>query len=390
MTLNRYRLRHLAKAQHPGAIRAQALLKQPDRLIGLILLGNNFVNILASSLATIIALRLLGEPGVAVAAGLLTLAVLIFAEVAPKTLAARYPEQVAFPAAFVYVPLLKVLYPLVWLVNLIANGLLRMIGVPFEGEETGALSSEELRTVVAEAGAMIPKRRQQMLLSILDLEKATVEDIMIPRNEIIGLNLNDSREEIQEHLANSQFTRIPVYEGSIDNIMGMLHARQAIHALLQSQADKETLKRYLMPPYFVPEGTPLNQQLLNFQRERQRVALVVDEYGEVQGLVTLDDLLEEIVGEFTTAPDDSVPEIHPQADGSYLVDGSASVRDINRALDLTLPTDGPKTLNGLIIEYLESIPEPGTSLLLAGHPVEIIQTKGTMVRTARIRPRLNP
>ncbi len=389
MTLNRYRLRHLAKAKHPGAVRASKLLERPDRLIGLILLGNNFVNILASSIATVIALRLWGEPGIALAAGLLTLVILIFAEVAPKTLAALRPERVAFPAAYAYVPLLKLFYPVVWVVNSIANSLLKLLGVSPEESSSSALSSEELRTVVLEASAMIPKRHRRMLLSILDLEKATVEDIMVPRNEIVGIDFTQSRDDIIAQLANSQYNRMPVFEGNIDNIRGILHARKALHALLQDQAGKKELARYISRPYFIPEGTPLNQQLLNFQQERQRIALIVDEYGDVQGLVTLEEILEEIVGEFTTDPSANIRDIQPQPDGSCLVDGSANIREINRTVGWELPVDGPKTLNGLIIEYLESIPEPGTSLRVAGYPIEIIQTQANVVRRARIQPRLN-
>ena len=386
MTLNRYRLRHAANAGHPGAVRANRLLQRPDRLIGLILLGNNFVNILASSLATIIALRLGGEAAIAAAAGILTLVILIFAEVTPKTLAALHPERLAFPAAFVYVPLLKLLYPLVWGVNVIANGLLKTIGVSPEDIGEDALSQEELRTVVTQAGTMIPKKHQKMLLSILDLEKLQVEDIMIPRNEVDGIDLQDPMEEIVEHLNNSHYTRLPVFDDGIDHIIGLLHVRKAMHAMTQSEFDQETIRRITDPPYFIPEGTPLNTQLLNFQRRKCRVGLVVDEYGDLLGLITLADLLEEIVGEFVTDPSDSVEEVQPQADGSYLVAGSANIKELVRTFHWQLPTDGPRTMNGLIIEYLEAIPEAGTSLLLGGYPVEILQTQDNTVRMIRIQP----
>ncbi|MGA7800470.1 MAG: HlyC/CorC family transporter [Gammaproteobacteria bacterium] len=388
MTLNRYRLRHLARARHPGAMRAQRLLERPDRLIGLILLGNNFANIVASSLATIIGLRLMGETGIAVAAGLLTLVVLIFAEVAPKTLAALHPERIAFPAAYVYVPMLKVLYPLVWVVNAIANTLLRMVGVSPDAAAAESISSEELRTVVLEAGAMIPKRHQRMLLNLLDLEKATVEDIMVPRNEIVGIDINESDDEIMNQIVHSQYTRLPVYEDSIDNVIGLVHLRNALPLVTEGRFHKNDLREIMREPYFIPEGSTLNRQLLNFQRERRRIGLVVDEYGDIQGLVTLEDILEEIVGEFTTDPSATVREIIPQHDGSFLVDAGASVREINRALQIQLPTSGPKTLNGLILEYMETIPEPGTSLLLNGYPVDIVQTKDNAVKTARLHPAL--
>ena len=386
MTLNRYRLRHQAKDGHRSAIRAEKLLQRPDRLIGLILLGNNFVNILASSLATIIALRLGGEGAIAISTFLLTLVILLFAEVAPKTLAALKPEKLAFPASLVYTPLLKLLYPVVWVVNGIANAMLRRIGVSPEDAEGQILSREELRTVVMEAGAMIPRKHQNMLISILDLEKAEVEDIMVPRNEVDGIDLEEPIEEVIRELQGSQYTRLPVFDDGIDNIVGIIHVRKAMHALTQGELTKKIIRDICDPPYFIPEGTPLNTQLLNFQHKKQSLGLVVDEYGDMLGLITLSDLLEEIVGEFTTDPSDSVPDVQPQEDGSYLVAGSANIKELVRTLHWKLPTDGPRTVNGLIIEYLETIPEPGTSLLLEGYPVEILQTQDNAVRTIRIQP----
>ncbi len=383
MTLNRYRLRHLRDSGHAGAKRASLLLERPDRLIGLILLGNNFVNILASSLATVIALRLGGEGAIAIAAGILTLVILIFSEVTPKTLAALHPERIAFPAAYVYVPLLKLLYPLVWVVNLIANALLRRIGVSPEDSGEQSLSKEELRTVLLEAGAMIPERSRNMLLGILDLEHACVEDIMIPRHEVAGVDLQDSLEDIVEIIRKAPYTVLLLFDGSIDNLIGMLHARNAMQALLDGELSKDTLRRIAHQPYFIPEGTLLYQQLVRFQREKRRTGLVVDEYGDFQGLLTLSDLLEQIVGEFTTDPADIATFVHPQQDGSILIDGNASVREINRKMHWNLPTDGPKTLNGLILEYLEAIPETGTSLKLHGYPLEIIHTAEHTVRTVR-------
>ncbi|AHF04504.1 membrane protein [Marichromatium purpuratum 984] len=388
LTLNRYRLRHQADQGNRGARRARKLLDRPDRLIGLILLGNNFVNIMASSLATVIAIRLGGEAAIGIAAGLLTLVILIFAEVTPKTYATLHPERLAFPAAYVYGPLLKLLYPVVWLVNLFTNNLLRLIGIaPEDGGQGTALSREELRTVVSEAGAMIPERSRSMLLGILDLERATVEDIMIPRNEVDGIDIQDSEEEIIQAIRNTNYTRLPLYDGSIDNVIGVFHARNALHAILEKGLGKEHLRAIARQPYFVPEGTQLYQQLLNFQHTKQRVGLVVDEYGDFLGLITLADLLEEIVGEFTTDPSDSISEIQPAEDGSLLIDCGIGLRELNRVLRWELPTDGPKTLNGLILEYLETIPEPGTSLKLSGHPMEIIQTADNGVKTVRIIPR---
>ena len=387
MALNRYRLRHLARAGHLGARRASRLLERPDRLIGLILLGNNFVNIAASSLATVLALRLLGEAGIALAAGLLTLVILIFAEVAPKTFAALHPERVAFPAAHVLTWLLAVFQPLVAAVNWMANGVLRLLRLPPSGARRDSLSREELRTVVAEAGALIPRRHRQMLMGILDLEKVTVDDIMVPRQEIHAIDLDDPPSEILEQIMHTQHTRVPLYRGDINEIEGVLHLRRVI-APPREDGLVEYLRTQADEPYFIPAGTPLSAQLLNFQRAHERIGLIVDEYGEIEGLATVEDLLEEIVGQFTTDPTDYSPDVHPQADGTYLVDGSANVRELNRAMHWELPIDGPRTMNGLIIEHLGSIPEPGTSLMIAGYPIEIMQTTGNAVRTARIIPSL--
>ncbi len=387
ISLNRYRLRHLVGAKNAGAIRASELLKRPDRLIGLILLGNNFVNILASSIATIIAIRLLGGDGIMLATLLLTVVILIFAEITPKTLAALHPEKLAFPATMILKPLLRVLYPLVWLLNTIPNALLRMMGVSQEEVDVHGISSEELRSVVNEAGAMIPRRHQKMLLNILDLEKVTVEDIMVPRNEIVGIDLDDSKDDILKQINTSQHTRLPVFRGDISNVVGFVHLRNVLSLRGKEGLDLERLQSVVRETYFIPEGTPLNTQLLNFQKQRRRIGLVVDEYGDIQGLVTLDDILEEIVGEFTTDPvATSSKEIYPQEDGSFLVDGSANIRELNRIMQWDLPTDGPKTLNGMITEYLETIPEAGTSLRLNGYPIEVVQTGSSSIKTVRIDP----
>ena len=387
MALNRYRLRHLAGSGHRGARRASRLLERPDRLIGLILLGNNFVNIAASSLATVIALRVLGEAGIALAAGLLTLVILVFAEVAPKTFAALHPERVAFPAAHVLTALLVVFQPLVVAVNWMANGVLRLLRLSPSGADRDSLSREELRTVVAEAGALIPRRHRQMLMSILDLEKVTVDDIMVPRQEINAIDLDDPPSEILEQIMHTQHTRVPLYRGDINEIEGILHLRRVVAPPREDDL-ADYLRSQASEPYFIPAGTALSVQLLNFQRAHQRIGLIVDEYGEIEGLATLEDLLEEIVGQFTTDPTDYSSDVHPQTDGTYLVDGSANIRELNRAMHWELPTEGPKTMNGLIIEHLGAIPEPGTSLMITGYPIEIMQTTGNAVRTARINPLL--
>ncbi len=387
MALNRYRLRHLKNINHKGALRASALLEKPDRLIGLILLGNNFVNILASSIATIIAIRMFGEIGIAIAAMLLTLVILIFAEVTPKTLAALRPEMIAFPVSFILKPLLKVLYPFVWLVNLIANGVLKLLGIsPNDDNGEMALSREELRTVVKEAGSMIPQRHQQMLFGILDLEKVTVEDIMIPRNEVIGIDLDTDHDELESQLRSCRHTRIPVFNSNLDNLVGVIHVRKIPDLLEQpEEVLASAINEKAVEPYYVPIGTPLHTQLNNFQREKSRIGFVVDEYGDIQGLVTLEDILEEIVGEFTTDPGYN-QDIHEQKDGSYLIDASANIRDINKSLKWTLNTNGPKTINGLIIETLENIPATGTSLRIGDYTIEILQTTKQSVKTVKIRP----
>jgi len=391
MTLNRYRLRHLVKIKHPGAVRASRLLDMPDKLIGLILLGNNLVNFAASAIATLIAIKIAKMYGLnentitGVAVVLLTIVFLIFAEVAPKTLAALKPERIAFPAAYVYGPLLKVMYPLVISVNYLAHKVLGLINVSATDADNLHLSSEELRTVVNEAGALIPRRHQRMLISILDLENVTVEDIMVPRNELTGLNIEDSWKEIEEVLMTSPYTKLPLFKGNMDNVLGFIHLRDVLRKSQEENFDQNNLIEIASEAYYIPEGTGLNTQLLNFQRRRTRVGLVVNEYGDIQGLVTMEDILEEIVGEFTTDPSAITKDIIPQDDGSWLVDGSVHIREINRTLNLTLPTKGPKTINGLILEYMETIPDADTSLKIAGHPIDIVQTKDNSIKTVRIQ-----
>jgi len=387
MSLNRYRLRHLEKQNHKGAKRVAKLLARPDRLIGLILIGNNLVNIAASAIATIIGLRLFGDMGVLIATIALTLVILIFAEVTPKTLAALHPEKVAFPSSILLKVLLKLLFPLVIAVNWITNGILMLIGINAEQREQHGLSSEELRTVVNEAGALLPERDQDMLVSILDLEKVSVEDIMIPRSELVGIDVNDEWKKIQKQLTQSNHTRVLLYRDNIDDVVGYIHVKDALKLVSKNQFTKATLLRAVRELYFIPEGTPLNVQLLKFQAAKERLGVVVDEYGDIQGLVTLEDILEEIVGDFTTTmtPTPS-EEVHLQPDGSYLVDGSATIRDINKEMSWKLPSDGPKTLNGLIVEYLEDIPQNNLSVRIAGYPIEIIDVSDNMIKMVRVMP----
>ena len=385
MALNRYRLKHLVRDKHRGAILANALLEKPDRLIGLILLGNNLVNILAASIATIIAVRLAGEIGIAVAPFILTPIILIFAETAPKTYAAIKPEKVAFPASYILYPLLKISYPFVYIINSISNRIIKLAGLDPNEKDDSPLTQEELRTVVREAGTMIPRRHQRMLLSILDLDKETVDDIMVPRNELVGINLDDPADEILQQLVRAQHTRLILYQENIDNIIGMLHTRHVLRIIRdKTEFVVSDLVDIATEPYYVPESTPLNTQLVNFQRLKKRIGLVVDEYGVIQGLVTLEDILEEIVGEFTTDMQTFNQDIHLQDDGTYIIDGTATIRDINRQLHWHLPAKGPKTLNGLILEHLEAIPESGTSLRIDNYSVEITQAADNAVKTARV------
>lgn len=386
MSLNRYRLRHLVKLNHSGAIKATKLLQRPDRLLGLILLGNNFVNIFASSIATVIAIKLYAneESSIAIAAGILTIVMLIFSEVTPKTFAAIKPEILAFPAAWIYTPLLKLFYPIVWFVNLFANQLLRIVGVDVKKNRHHAvLNKDELKSIISEAESLMPVRYQKMLMGILDLESATVEDIMTPRNEIIGIDLEMPIEDIIAQIKTSPHTRLPVYKTSIDRIIGFIHLRKILVLLNQDDFDKQTLINCLDKPSFIPESTPVHNQMHRFKHEKIRIGLVVDEYGDVQGLVTMDDLLQEIVGELIT--DDIAVRV--QSDGSYLVDANITIRELNRVNQWSLPTEGPKTLNGLIIEFMETIPETGTSIKLHGYPLEIIKRDENSVKLVKFLPK---
>ncbi len=383
LSLNRYRLRHQAKEGHPGAKRAIELLSRPDRLLGTILVGNNFVNILASSIATVLAMQLWGEAGIAIATIGLTIILLIFGEITPKTLAALRPEAVAYPVSLPLMLLQKVLYPLVALLGWISNSLLKLLGVDPSKKGTDSLSTEELRSVVRESGSNLPLNRQSMLLGILDLERVTVDDIMIPRNEVSGIDLEDDLETIIGQLRTTPHTRLPVFRKDINQIEGIVHMRQIARLLSHDQLTRESLLDACTEPYFVPENTPLSTQLLNFQKQKRRIGIVVDEYGDVLGVVTLEDILEEIVGEFSNQDALRSPDIHPQDDGTLVIDGAAYLREVNRALSWQLPCDGPKTLNGLITEALEHIPDSGICLQINQYRFEILQAADNRVRSVR-------
>lgn len=386
VALNRYRLRHLVKQKHDGAIRANKLLRRPDRLLGVILIGNNLVNFLAASVATILGLRLFGDSGVVIAPVALTIFFLIFAEVGPKTIAAQNPEPIAFRSAYILQPLLKLMYPGVWFINSISNVLVK----PFVPKETGhaddGLTYDELRTVVTD-GMRIRGRRQDMMVGILDLENVTVNDIMVPRSEILGVDVEDDIDDILTHVANSQHTRLPIYKDNYKSILGILHLRRLAKYVGTDSITKAEMLELSDEPYYVPEATPLHTQLFNFQKEKRRIALVVDEYGDVQGIVTLEDILEEIVGEFTTDFATHMNNIETLGGGEYIIDGSALLRDVNRALNWSLPTDGPKTLNGLVLEHLETIPDNHLCLAIGQYQMETTQLGDNLVKRVKISKR---
>lgn len=388
MTLNRYRLRHKVKQGNRAAKRVEGLLQKPDRLISLVLIGNNLVNILASALATIVGIRLYGNAGVAIATGVLTFVILIFSEVLPKTIAALYPEKVAYPVSILLKPLQILMMPLVWLLNTITRVLMRMVGIKVDNAMSTALSKEELRTLVNESRSQMSRRNQDMLLSVLDLEKVSVDDIMTPRSDIVGININDEWKAIARQLTHSPHGRIVLYRDSLDDAIGMLRLREAYRLMTEKKEfNKETMLRAADEIYFIPEGTPLSTQLVKFQRNKKKVGLVVNEYGDIQGLVTVEDILEEIVGDFTTSMSPTLSEeVTPQNDGSVIIEGTANVREINKAFNWTLPEDEARTINGMLLEAIEEIPEPGTQIHLSQYQIEILDVQDNMVKQVRVVP----
>lgn len=386
MTLNRYRLRHLAKQGHRAARRAEQLLQYPDQFISLVLIGNNLVNIGASALATMLGLRLYGTTGALMATIFLTLFILIFAEIAPKTVAALHPERIAFPSTWLLRPLLKIMLPLVNLLNMLTRALIALLGLRSDQPPPSALSQEELRTLFNEANPLIPRRYQQMLLSILDLETMSVEDVMIPRSEIVGIDINDDWKSILRQLLHCPYSRLLLYRGNLDNVVGLLRVREAYRLMLEkNEINKERLLRAADEIYFIPEGTSLNVQLMKFQRNKEHTGVVVDEYGDIKGLLTVQAILEEIVGDFTTSIAPSLEEeMVPQADGSVLVAGATNIRDLNKVLAQSLPLTGPRTLNGLLLEYLETIPPVGTRFIALGYEFEIVAVKDNRINQVKL------
>ncbi|EPR6548433.1 HlyC/CorC family transporter [Yersinia enterocolitica] len=387
MTLNRYRLRHLSKQGNRAARRVEKLLRRPDRLISLVLIGNNLVNILASALATIVGIRLYGNAGVAIATGVLTFVVLIFAEVMPKTIAALYPERVAFPSSVLLAPLQKIMLPLVWLLNTITRGLMRLCGIRGNVHSSDAVSKDELRSIVNESHSQISRRNQDMLISVLDLEKVTVSDIMVPRNEVVGIDINDDWKSIMRQLTHSPHGRIVLYRQSLDDAIGMLRVREAYRLMTEKKEfNKENLLRAADEIYFIPEGTPLNVQLVKFQRNKEKVGMIVDEYGDIQGLVTVEDILEEIVGDFTTSMSPSLAEeVNPQSDGSVLIDGSADVRELNKAFNWSLPIEA-RTINGMLLEELEEIPQVDAQVRVGNYLIDVLDVQENMIKRVRVTP----
>ncbi|MDP2792993.1 MAG: HlyC/CorC family transporter [Sulfurisoma sp.] len=388
MASNRYRLRHMAAKGHRGAMLALELLGQTDKMLGVILLGNNLVNAGAATLVSLITIELFGEDKVALGVGtlLITFLILVFSEITPKIIGATHADRLAVLLGYLVWPLLRLAYPIVWFINLFASGLLRLMRLkPEAGAGSPHLSAEELRSVVLESSHFIPAPHRAILVNLFDLEHVTVADIMTPRGEIEGIDLEDAVEDIRSRLATSFHSRLPVYAGEPGNIVGMLQVRRLIGGALEGDFDVEALREQLSEPYFVPASTPIYTQLQFFRDNRQRTGLVVDEYGELLGLVTLEDIIEEIVGKFTTGMPGGPSSIAWLDDGSTLVDGSQHLREINRALNLALPTDGPKTLNGLIVEHLQDIPEVGVGLRIGEVGMEIVQTQDRRIKTVRIR-----
>ncbi len=388
MAINKYRLKHKANEGHKGAQKVLKLLESPDRLLGVILLGNNFVNIFASSIATIIAMRLMGEAGIALAAGILTLVILVFSEVAPKTLAALYPEKVAYPAAYLLQPLLTILSPIVWTVNFFANGILRIFGIKVtkNNSDNDSLSHDELKTLIKEATGKLPKQYRSMLSGIMQLETTSVEDVMIPKQDIYGVDVNQPVDKIINQIIKSPFSRIPVYRDNIDEgLIGVVNLKKLLPIIQHGEITLKNIIKVTRPGYFIPETTNLNVQLNHFNNQKRKMALIVNEYGNLQGLLTMEDLFEEIVGTLSTdTRTKSSIDAKKLEDGTILSDASEFIRDLNKLYELSLPTDGPKTLNGLIQEIMETLPPMGTCIRINDYCLEVTATSKHQIDQVKI------
>ncbi len=381
MAINRYRLKTLISKNNVQAKRVEKLLNNIDYLIGAILLGNNFVNILAASIATLLSIKLYGEGSVIIASIILTIVILIFAENTPKTFAAKNPEKIALPASWLLELVIKLFKPVIFLISLISISILKIFGLKSESENN--LNSDELRMAVKDSKSMMSSSYQRMLLNIIDLEKVKVEDIMIPHNELVIADIDDE-EELFDQFKRIQHNRLLIFEGSENNIIGTIHMRDLLNSYAKDEVDISKIKELIREPYFIPEGTPLSQQLEHFKNQKRRLGIVVDEYGEVQGMVVLDDILEEIVGQFTSSQGESIDEITLQEDGSYLVDPRISIRELNSELKIKMPFDNAKTLNGLILEQLQSFPQHNVSLKIDPLIIEIIQVSKQGIKLVKI------
>ncbi|MDR3442220.1 MAG: HlyC/CorC family transporter [Legionella sp.] len=384
MSINRYKLKHLVKKNNKQAIRVNQILTRPDLLLSVVLIGNTLANIVASTIATLIGQRLYGSVGVAIATALLTLIILVFSEMIPKIFAAIYPQQVAFATSLPLKILQCVFAPLVWASSFISNGVLRLFGISLDRAQKEALTGEELRSVVHEAGGLLPVEHKSMLISLLDLESATVEDIMIPKAEIVGIDLEQPWSQLLEQLETAQHTRLPLYRDSIDNLVGMIHSRDVLNLALEDKLDLNNLLHVADAPYYIPEGTPLNIQILNFRKMKKRSSFVVDEYGNILGLATMEDILEEIVGEFTTDIAALSRDIIPQSDDSVIVDASLTLRHLNRLMGWQLPLIGPKTLSGLVIEYLGYIPPADSCLTIDNYRIEVLKVSDNTIKSIKL------
>jgi len=380
MAINRYRLKHLVKEKNRSARRVTKLLERTDRLLGVILIGNNFTHTLATAIATVLAIRLYSESAVLAVTVFMTIIMIIFAEVMPKTIAAIKPESIAFRASYFLKPLSKILSPLVTLVTVVSNGVIKLFGINLNDAEKEELKPEELRTILQTS--RVPKRQENMLMGIFDMDYLSVNDVMIAKNEIEGINVKDDIEDIVKNLYALRYTYIPLYKDTIDNIIGFLSSNRKADFLSLEKPSKTLFKNLLEEPLFIPENTPLNTQLANFQLENRRVGLIVDEYGDIEGLITLRDILEIIVGEITSDTLEKM-DIMPQADGSFMLEGSMMIRDINRRIDWELPTDGPKTLSGLILETAQSIPESNVGITIGPYRLETVLIKDNVVKMAK-------
>lgn len=383
MSINKYKMRHQAKLNNKGAKAAKKLLENPDKIIGVILLGNNLTNILITQITTLISLRLYGDIGLAIATGLLTIFILIFAELTPKTIGEMHSEKIAYSSSLLYRPMLIILYPLVFIINLIANGIIRMMGLK-DNISKGSLSSEELKTVLSESSIKFSKPHLKMLESIIDLEKATVEDIMIPRSDIYGIDISEDIVSIISNFKSTPYTRIPVYEDNIENLLGLIHIKNITPLLTSKSINKDEITKLIRKPYYIVSGTSLYRQLLNFQKEKRRIGFIIDEYGNIQGLVTLEDILEEIVGDFTSDPGSSEEIISTKDKNIFIIDGGVHIREINQILKINLVSKEAKTINGFILEHIENLPKINDIISIQGHTFKILENLDNAVKTVHL------